>query len=368
MSVSERLGNYQILEHLASGGMAELYVGYREGVAGFRKPVAVKVLRPELAQNSEVVRMLLDEARLASQIHHPNVIRTEDLGQLEGRYFIVLEYVHGATANQILREVNEARRRLTPAFAVAVVAEAAAGLHAAHEATADDGAPLKIMHRDVSPGNILLSTQGEVKLIDFGVARARIRLHKTANGAVKGKMRYMPPEQLRGETVDRRADVFALGVVLWELLTGRRLFRGLTNDQVIMKLLKGEVPRVSTMLVVPEALDEAIAQAMQPDVRDRFQTAEEFRRALLAAMPAARRIDREERSALLLGGMGISLNERARKLSQQSGGAAFPMRELTHEHTLAVQRHTLPREDPGDTDPGDVPDEATQPLGSAVEE
>ncbi len=366
--MTERLGNYQILEHLASGGMAELYVGYREGVAGFRKPVAVKVLRPEMAQNGEIVRMLLDEARLASQIHHPNVIRTEDLGQLDGRYFIVLEYVHGATANQILREVNQARRRLTPAFAVALVSEAAAGLHAAHEATAEDGAPLNIVHRDVSPGNILLSTAGEVKLIDFGVARARIRLHKTANGAVKGKMRYMPPEQLRGATVDRRADVFALGVVLWELLTGRRLFRGMTNDQVIMKLLKGEVPRVSTMLVVPDSLDEAIAQAMMPDVEDRFQTAEEFRRALLAAMPAARRVDREERSALLLGGMGIALNERARKLSERSRGAAFPMRELTQEHSLAVQRHTLPREDPGDIDPGDVPDEATLPLGSAVDE
>ncbi|MCZ7686264.1 MAG: protein kinase [Sandaracinaceae bacterium] len=267
-AVGDVVGTYTVLLHLRSGGMADLYLARRDGAAGFRRLVAIKVIHPRHAQDEQVIRMFLDEARISARIDHPNVVHVEDLGQLDETYFLVMEYVHGCSLAQLLSSLGEKRRRLSPVVAVAVAARVAEGLHAAHETTDDEGRLVGLVHRDVSPQNILLSHKGHVKLIDFGVAKARLRSEETNVAMLKGKVRYMPPEQATTGLVDRRSDVYSLGIVLWEMLTMRRLFTGKTEFEVLLKVRDPKVPPPSTYVPdVPPALDEVVLAALAPRPR-----------------------------------------------------------------------------------------------------
>ncbi len=300
IAVGDSVGAYEVVAKLRSGGMAELFLGKRRGTAGFERPVAIKVLHASLATDATLRTMLVDEARMAVQVRHPNVVQIEDLGEHRGQPFLVMEYVHGVSLAQLMEALANVGRRMSPSFAAHVGLHAAAGLHAAHEACAPDGRPLELVHRDISPQNVLLSRDGHVKVIDFGIAKARDRAVVSFLGMVKGKYGYMAPEQARGEAVDRRTDVFALGVVLWEMLTGRRLFYSKSEIEQLL-LVREPVQRSPRDLVgdCPEALDALVMRALAQAPADRPATAHELRRGLVAAVPDAAALDPTAVSALL---------------------------------------------------------------------
>ncbi|MAT24430.1 MAG: hypothetical protein CMN31_05855 [Sandaracinus sp.] len=336
-----RLGSYEVLSEVQSGGMATLYLGRRSGPAGFQRDVAIKVLKGHLVGQPGFVEMFLDEARIAARIAHPNVVHIEELGEQGGLYFLVMEYVHGAALSELLTKLARMERRLSPVAATAIIMAAAAGLHAAHETKGDDGAPLNVVHRDVSPQNILLGTKGEVKLIDFGIAKARDRLHVTAaGGGLKGKLRYMAPEQLQRSEVDRRSDIYALGVVLWEMLAMRRLFQGADDGQVVKRVLAGQLPPPGAFADVPFALDAVVMRALARDPGQRPATARELRQLLKEAVPEAAAVDDVELAALLWAVLGEELSERAERLPGGAGGMST--REIDVLPAQSLQKLTEP--------------------------
>ena len=272
-----QFGRYTLLYRFAAGGMANLYLAKLAGADGFEKLVAVKVIHGHLTSDPQFVDMFINEARLSSRISHPNVAQIIELGRYEGVHFIAMEYVAGESVAELVR-----RSRLAPTYCARIVADAAAGLHAAHELHGEDGESLQVVHRDVSPQNILISYGGAVKVVDFGVARTRGSLVTTRAGEVKGKFSYMAPEQLkRGAAVDRRADVFALGIILYEMTTGRRLFKGDTEDEVICQVKDCVVDSPSGVESrYPEQLENIVMRALARDPADRFQTARELQEAL----------------------------------------------------------------------------------------
>ena len=277
------LGRYRLAYELASGGMATVYLACLEGAAGIDKVVAVKRIHPHLAKDEEYVQMFLDEARLASQIHHANVCSVTDFGQVDGAYYIVMEYLTGVPLNQLVAMV--ARLDAVPPRWVPIVSklvrDAAEGLHAAHELTAPDGSLLGVVHRDVSPHNLFVGFDGQLRVIDFGVAKAAGKLHQTSTGQAKGKVAYMAPEQVKHGQVDRRSDVWALGVVLWESLTLRRLFRRPSPGETVYAVLQDAVadPR-SYRPDVPKRVAEAVSRALDRDPEKRTKDARTFATAL----------------------------------------------------------------------------------------
>src|SRR5215470_9081935 len=225
--VLSTLGRYHIDQLLARGGMGEVYLGRIVGGFGFERPIVIKVIRTELLSDERVALMFVDEARIAAGLHHRNVVQILDFDLFDGGAFLVTEHVAGCDLRTLLRHL-----RAPPRFdiGITIIAEIATGLDAAHDATDADGAPLQIVHRDVSPSNVLLGVAGEIKLADFGVAKARSRSYHTVSGTIKGKAPYMAPEQILGEPLDRRADVFSLGVLLFESTTRTRLYSAHTNN------------------------------------------------------------------------------------------------------------------------------------------
>ena len=306
--VGDSVGNYTILAHLRSGGMANLFLARREGAAGFKRHVAIKVVHSRHAEDEHLIRMFLDEALISARIDHPNVVHVEDLGQLDGTYFLVMEYVHGSSVAHLLKMLARMKRRLSPQVAVAIAAWVAEGLHAAHETTDDDGQLVHLVHRDVSPQNILLSHRGHVKLIDFGVAKARIRSEETNVAMLKGKVRYMPPEQATTGIVDRRSDVYSLGIVLWEMLTMRRLFTGKTEFEVLLKVRDPQiVPPSHFVPDIPPELDRVVLAALSRHPDDRPKNAKVFRRALARALPKSTTLDSAHLADLILSVVGDEL-------------------------------------------------------------
>ena len=275
------LGRYQVLKHLATGGMAEVLVARSRGIEGFERHVVVKRILGENAKNEHFVKMFIDEARLAAAIHHHNVVQVHDIGTERGEYFFTMEYVHGEDLRNILFHAASSGTRVPLEHVVTIIASAAAGLHHAHEMRAADRTPLGIVHRDVSPANILVGYDGGVKVADFGIAKAAMRTHETRSGVLKGKVAYMSPEQCLGETMDRRSDIFGLGIVLYELTTVRRLFKG-TNDFITMSMISGAtIPLPSTKWPeIPPMLETIIMKALARAPADRYQTANEMRAAL----------------------------------------------------------------------------------------
>jgi serine/threonine protein kinase len=282
------IGRYILHGKIASGGMATVHFGRLVGAAGFSRTVAIKRLHPHLADEPEFLSTLIDEARLAARIHHPNVVPTLDVESAEGELLVVMEYVRGESLARLLRAESARGRRLPLSIASAIVIGALHGLHAAHEATSDRGAPLGIVHRDVSPHNILVGVDGMARLIDFGVAKAAGRLQTTAAGVVKGKMAYMAPEQLAAREVTRAVDVYSMGVVLWETLTGRRLFPGDNDAALFGRVLAGaKEPPSSVVPSLSPELDAIVMKALAPEPEARFATAEAMAELLRRVVPPA---------------------------------------------------------------------------------
>jgi eukaryotic-like serine/threonine-protein kinase len=284
-----RIGRYLICEEIAAGGMASVHLGRLIGPAGFARTVAIKRLHPQFAKDPEFSLMLLDEARLAARIRHPNVVSTLDVIAEDDELLVVMEYVHGDALSRLWRATRARGGRVPPNVASAIVIDLLLGLHAAHEASDDDGRPLGIVHRDVSPQNVLVGSDGVARVVDFGVAKASSRLQTTRDGQLKGKLAYMAPEQLLKQTVDRRTDVYAAGVVLWELLTGERLFESDDFGAIVALVLRGDAqPPSSIVSSLPPELDELVLRALASRSEQRFSSAREMARALERALPPLR--------------------------------------------------------------------------------
>jgi len=279
------IGRYELCFELASGGMASVYLARAEGSPGFEKLVALKRIHPHLASEKGYVEMFLDEARIASRITHPNVCSVFDFGEADGEYFIAMEYLVGEPLSRVHRRVmaNAAQRTSTllPARMARVIAQACEGLHAAHELKDADGESLSVVHRDVSAENLFVTYDGATQVVDFGIAHARQRIHQTEAGQVKGTFPYMAPEQMTAAVVDRRVDVWALGAVLWELLTLRRLFLRDTDVNTMYAVLSSEIkPPSEYRPEIPPELDEIVLKALQRNPDERWQTAREMGKAL----------------------------------------------------------------------------------------
>ncbi len=271
-----RIGRYRLIGRLAKGGMAEAFLALSGELPGLRTLVVVKRILPHLAANDQFVRMFLDEARIGALLDHPNIPRIIEVGHDEDGYFLAMEAVPGKTLSAILRRASRRQRPLGQADAAFIVGRAAAALGYAHAHTDADGQPLNIVHRDVSPENILVSFEGAVKVIDFGIASAHGRISQTQVGGLKGKVEYMSPEQASGAPVDHRSDVFSLGVVLWEALSGRHLFRRETELAVMRAITSEPIPPPSGPRPIAPRLERIVMTALARAPEDRFQDAHEM--------------------------------------------------------------------------------------------
>jgi serine/threonine-protein kinase len=265
--------------------MAEIFLAKRRGPMGFERPVVIKRVLPHLAEEEEFRNMFLDEARIAAALHHPNVVNVQELGQIGGELYLVMEYLGGENVGGLIKAMAAQGERIDHALTAHIVAEACAGLHAAHELRDLDGQELHIVHRDVSPQNIFITYEGAVKVLDFGIAKARERYTQTRTGQLKGKFAYMAPEQCRNHDIDRRADLWALGAVLYELSTGHRVFGRPSELGTIVAITEEEIPPPSAMVEsYPPSLEQVVHRALARDPDDRYATAAEMRSDLIAVV------------------------------------------------------------------------------------
>lgn len=282
----DHIGRYEIMYPIAMGGMAGVHAGRLVGQGGFEKLVAIKVIHPHLSSERSFVEMFLDEARLAARLQHPNIGEVYEIGEEDGLLYMVVELIMGQDLSALFRRVLPRLGQIDPSYAALIAKDVCGALQEAHELRDDAGRPLNLVHRDVTPRNILVSYKGQVKLIDFGVAFARDRLTSTAVGLTKGKIGFMPPEQIRGPVVDRRADIFSLGVTLYWMVTGEHPFPGNTDAVRIQRILSGKVkPPTQCRPDLPPALEAVILKALAPRPVDRFETAAQMGDALTPLVP-----------------------------------------------------------------------------------
>jgi serine/threonine-protein kinase len=340
----QRIGRYVLYDPIASGGMASVHFGRMVGPGGFARTVVIKRLHAHLVQDVEFSSMFLDEGHLAARIRHPNVVSTIDVASLEGELLLVMEYVRGESLSRLLGRLRARGEAIPPAILSSIILGVLYGLEAAHEAKTEQGAPLGIVHRDISPQNVMVGADGLARVADFGVAKAASRSHSTRDGKIKGKLAYMAPEQLLRQGVDRRADLYAVGVILWEALAGRRLFAADDAMGIMHAIVNDPIPRLSS--VVPETspdMDRIIAKALSRAPADRFTSALEMAVAIETACPPA--VQRQV-GAWLLAIASDTLAERDRILaaveastpSDVSGTNPVPHRiaRLAEEPTAAV--------------------------------
>jgi serine/threonine-protein kinase len=322
---------------IASGGMAAVHLGRFIGVQEFSRIVAIKQLHEHFAGDREFVAMLFDEARLLARIRHTNVVAPLDVELCGSELFIVMEYIHAESLSRVLRAANAP---VPPSIACAVMCQVLSGLHAAHEARGPRGQSLNIVHRDVSPQNLLIMEDGTVKIVDFGIAKAGWRMHTTSCGTLKGKRSYMAPEQFRGLAVDRRTDIFSAGVVLWEMLTGKRLFTGDAPAIIEEQVLRGQVTAPSNLSPgLPPELDEIVLRAISVDPEQRFPDAHAMAAALAAVGPLANPL---EVGAWVTRHVGEALRARAARILELESVALeeltlpLPASGPSHERPLAA--------------------------------
>jgi serine/threonine-protein kinase len=278
------IGRYEIAGHIATGGMAEILLGRMSGPAGFERPIVVKKILPHLARDEHFVRMFLDEARLASGIRNRNVVQVHELLEHEGELALVMEYLEGESLSGLVRRLARRGRVLDPLLCAYVIAEAAVGLHAAHELTTPDGKRVGLVHRDVSPQNIFITYDGTVKVLDFGIAKGADRSSRTETGQLKGKVEYMSPEQCAGKELDPRSDVFSLGVVFWEIATGHRLFKRRNPLLTLHAITTAPIEKPSAIVPsFPKEYDAIVLKALERMRASRYETAAELRRDLMRA-------------------------------------------------------------------------------------
>jgi serine/threonine-protein kinase len=311
------VGRYCLHQAIAAGGCATVHLGQLRGAAGFSRLVAVKRLHAAYASDDALAAMFVDEARLTSRLHHPNIVSTLDVVAEDGELFLVLEYVHGVSLASLIRTLRGRQDALPAEVAITIVAGALHGLHAAHVAIDERGEPLRIVHRDVSPQNILVGADGVPKIADFGVAKAVGRAQNTTEGQIKGKIGYMAPEQLRSGEVDKRSDVFAASVVLWEALTGERMYGTRDAAGIVGEVLFSK-PRPPGQLVdgLPHGLDAAVLRGLAKDPGDRYATAEEM---ALALEDLVTPLGRHDLGAWVQSIAASELEERARAISEMEG-------------------------------------------------
>jgi serine/threonine-protein kinase len=288
----QRVDRYELVGEIASGGMATVYLARLTGVGGFQRFVAMKRLHPHLAQEKEFVEMFLDEARIAARIHHPNVVPILEVGASPVGYYLVMEYIEGDTLARLLARAATHGNRLPIGIALRVALDMLSGLHAAHELRDDAGEPVHLVHRDVSPQNVLVGVDGIARITDFGVARAASRLTATRVGQLKGKIAYMAPEQAAGEeSIDRRADVFAAGIVVWEELAAKRLFKAENEAATLSRVMTEPVPALTTIVPgLSPGLSSVVMRALERSPEQRFASCAQFADALEAAATGKERI------------------------------------------------------------------------------
>ena len=344
-----RFGQFYLFDRIGRGGMAEIFLSKTFTALGTERLCVIKRILPQLNADEHFCEMLIQEAKLASRLSHANVVQTYDLGKIEGQYYIAMEYVEGVDLNQLLGLLARARIALPLQFALYVIAETLRGLDYAHRLADADGRGLEIIHRDVSPTNVLISTEGEVKLCDFGIARATQMGADTPDSIdeyhLKGKVAYMSPEQVHGRDLDQRADLFAAGILLWELLSGRRLYKTKDEDETLRRAREVEVPPLADRGFPEfEMLDAVVRKALAPDPIHRFQSGGEFIRALEDYMHVA--------------GMIVSQLRFADFLMENFGEDLLTQRRERERHLSAsIDRLTFVAEE--DAEP---PDEAPSPA------
>ncbi|MFZ5896404.1 MAG: serine/threonine-protein kinase [Myxococcota bacterium] len=318
------IGRYVLGGAIGAGGMATVHFGRLLGPAGFSRTVAIKQLRPGLPTDSEALTTFLDEARLASRIHHPNVVAPIDVVLLDKEAFIVMEYVHGESLSRLIKAAVGSP--VPPAIAASIMTQVLLGLHAAHRAVSEEGTPLELVHRDVSPQNILITQHGVARLLDFGIAKATSQMHRTVPGVLKGKLAYMAPEQLTSSPIDCRTDLFAAGTVLWEMLTAQRLFLADTPAECAKRITQGEVPPPSQLAPnVPPELDDVVLMALARDPAARFSDAQAMAFALGTAVRGASAL---EVAAWVRELASDALNRRAQEIADFE---AAPLEEFTQD-------------------------------------
>jgi eukaryotic-like serine/threonine-protein kinase len=276
-----RVGRYEVISHLATGGMAQIFLARQTGLGAFERHVVLKTILRERASDQRFITMFLDEAKLAATLNHQNIAQVYEVDQADGAYFMAMEYVHGENARAILETTLRRGWTIPLELCVMIVSGAASGLHHAHERKGKGGQPLNIVHRDVSPANIMVGYDGSVKVLDFGIAKAEERATKTVGGTIKGKYGYMSPEQCKGKQIDRRSDIFALGICLYELTTLRRAFKGNDDFETMKRIVAGDMMLPSVAVPgYPRELEAIVLTAMANDPNARFQTAQEMIEAL----------------------------------------------------------------------------------------
>ena len=276
-----RIGKYRIVRQIAQGGMAEIYLATSTGIEGFEKLCVLKRILPLLAGNQEFVQMFLDEARIAASLLHSNIAQVFDIGEDKGSYYFVMEFLRGEDVRHILQSSVKQKQFVPYEHVVTIINGTCAGLHYAHEVRGKDGKPLQVVHRDISPQNIFVTHDGSVKLCDFGIAKSATQLTETRVGTLKGKIRYMSPEQCQSEPLDRRSDVFALSIVLWELVCLRRLFSGKSDFDIFKAIVEEPIPKACGFRPdVPEGLENIIMKGLARNREERFQSAQDMQIAL----------------------------------------------------------------------------------------
>ncbi len=308
---------YEIIRRLAVGGMGEIFLARQRGVAGFDRLVILKSLLPDLAEQEGFVDQFLDEARVAATLNHPNIVSIYEVGAWQGVYFIAMEYINGDSLSGLVPAAAKAGLSIPFPVTARIIHDAALGLDHAHHASDPDGRPLNIVHRDVTPQNIMVRTDGVTKVVDFGVARAANRVTRTATGMVKGKLPYMPPEQISGQQLDHRTDQWALGVVLWEMLTGQRLFRAENDALLINLILKHPIPPPSDLVEgVPRELEEVLVRMLDRDRAGRFRRLQEVADALRGYLDSVSSDSKQARVAEFVQGIaGDRIKERVTDLT-----------------------------------------------------
>lgn len=313
---SRRVGRYQLVERLAIGGMAEVFLAAERGnTHSLQRLLVIKRILPHLAQDAAFVEMFLHEARVAARIQHPNVVQIFELGESGGYPYIAMEYVEGSTLKELLNAANKNGVPLPVSAAVWIAMESCDGIHAAHELTDDKGKNQGLVHRDLSPHNLMITADAHVKLLDFGIAKATSSMpDNTRTGMLKGKVSYMAPEQCQQDDIDRRADIFALGTVFWELFAGRKLFEGKTDLATLQMVVQGQIqPLREVRPDVPEAIAAVIHKALSMKIEDRWTTAQEMRRAFAAAAQSAGITLDRDRTALFIKTMLGEVQETRRR-------------------------------------------------------
>lgn len=281
MAQPQQQQRYRVIERIAAGGMAEVFRAESAGLEGFKKKVAIKRVLPHLSEKREFISMFLDEARLSAHLGHSNCVQVFDIGKGDNAYFIVMEFVDGSDLKGVVDYQRQTQTLFPVEEACLICVRICEGLAYAHELRDEEGEPLHIVHRDMSPPNVLLTRHGEVKIVDFGLAKANSQLEQSQPGIIKGKFGYLSPEAAQGKDVDARTDIFAVGIILWELLSGRRLFQGKSDLETVRQVQRAEVPDIRQFNpAVTEAVFQVIAKGLAGDPNDRYQTARDFGNAL----------------------------------------------------------------------------------------